>query len=78
MKALNIDYIKGVEGKGDIAKIVTRMKAKFMKNLNYRRLMTHGYNISKIQSRKQVEIEGKRKHKTKAAFQVISSDQGGK
>ena len=78
MKSLNIDYIKGVKGKGDIAKIVTRRKAKLMKNLNYRGLMTHGYKISKIQSRKQVEIEGKRKPKTKVAFQVVSGVDGGK
>ena len=78
MKSLNNGYIKGVKGKCNIAKLVTRRKAELVKNLNYRGLMTHGYKISKIPSRKQVEIEGKRKYKTKASFQVISGDQGGR
>lgn len=34
-KELNIDHIKGVKGKGDIAKMVTKRKAELMKNLNY-------------------------------------------
>ena len=78
MKNLNIDYIKGVKGKGDIAKMVTRRKAELVKNLNYRGATTHGFKISKIRSRKQVELEGKRKPKKKAAFQVFSGDNGGK
>ena len=78
MKTLNIDYIKGVKGKGDIAKMVTKRKAELVKNLNYRGAATHGFKISKIRSRKQVEVEGKRKPKKKAAFQVFSSEEGGK
>ena len=31
MKTLNIDYIKGVKGKGDIAKMVKRRKAELVK-----------------------------------------------
>ena len=78
MNALNIDYIKGVKGKGDIAIMVTRRKAKLVKNLSYRGILTYGYTISKIRSRKQVRIEGKRKSKTKSAFHLISGDQCGK
>ena len=78
MKSLNINYIKGVKGEGDIAKVVTRRKAELIKNINYQGLMTHSFKISKIRSRKQVEIEGKEKPKTKAAFEVISGADGGK
>ena len=78
MKTLNIDYIKGVKGKGNIAKIVTRRKAELVKNLNYRGVMIHSYKISKIQSRKHMEMEGKRKPKTKAVFQAISGTDVGK
>ena len=78
MKSLNSNYIKGVEGEGDIAKVVTRRKAELIKNINYQGLMTHSFKISKIRSRKQVEIEGKEKPKTKAAFEVISGADGGK
>ena len=78
MKSPNIDYIKGVKGKVDIGKIVTRRKVELMNNLNYQGLMTHGYKILNIRSRKQVEIEEKRKPKTNTAFQVISGTGVGK
>ena len=63
MKALYINYIKVVKGKGDIAKMVMNRKVELVKNHNYRGIEAYGCKISKIQSRKQVEAEGKRRPK---------------
>ena len=49
MKSLYINYLESdIKGKADIAKMVTKRKAKLVKNLNYRGLKTHSCKISTI------------------------------
>ena len=69
MKDLRLDYVAG-KGKGDIAKMVTRRKAELVKNMSYRSNKTHSLKLRKIRTKKQVEDEGQRKPRMKAAFQV--------
>ena len=69
MKELRLNYVVGKE-KGDISKMVTRRETEIVKNMNYRLNKTHGLKLRKISTKKQVEDEGQRKPRMKAAFQV--------